>query len=444
MSEQPADFIQTLGTAFEAGLFAGRPGPITAAASARMTVPPTAIIAVGKAAGAMAEAARDACFSGKTGSDVLGLVVTNDENHRQIDGFTCIASAHPVPDARGLAAAAAVENLLLSLGVDDHLLLLISGGGSALLPAPALGLTLAQKIILNDALLASGLDIHAMNIVRRLFSRLKGGRLARVAAPARITQFLLSDVPDDRLESIASGPAVADPVPLDAAIELIMQHNLDRLDFVPPFLQGLKNGTVDAPVRCGDPVLRGVNSQVLASNAICRTAAEQQLRTSCPHLRVLEAPSLTGEAAVMAAQLARQILTETEAQRQTLKNTHSLGGCFGLVAGGETTVTLDMNAPGKGGRSQELALAFAAALHAAGAAAPRFWAVLAGGTDGRDGPTDAAGGIIHASQEFDQSAAMAALQSHNSYHYLQTHGQLLHRGPTGTNLADLALIIAQD
>ena len=179
---------------FAAALEAGAPGQITRDAYLKLEEKPSHVIALGKAAGAMATAVRDGGYDGP------GLVITTDENHRQIDGFDCIASAHPVPDERGLNAATTVETLVAGLGQTDHLLLLISGGGSALLPAPAIGISLAQKTALNDMLLASGLNIHAMNIVRRLFSRLKGGQLARLAAPARITQFLLSDVPGDNID----------------------------------------------------------------------------------------------------------------------------------------------------------------------------------------------------------------------------------------------------
>ena len=189
------------------------------------------------------------------GYDGPGLVITTDESHRNIDGFDCIASAHPVPDKRGLDAANTVEMLVAGLDHTDHLLLLISGGGSALLPAPANGISLAQKTALNDMLLASGLDINSMNVVRRLFSRLKGGQLARIAAPARITQFLLSDVPGDAPEAIASGLAVADQVPFDDALTLIRDHKLDRLDFVIPHLNSISNGNVAGPVRPGDPIL---------------------------------------------------------------------------------------------------------------------------------------------------------------------------------------------
>ena len=201
----------------------------------------------------------------------------------------------------------------MRLKADDHLLLLISGGGSALLPAPAVGISLEQKIALNDSLLASGLDIHDMNVIRRLFSTLKGGRLARLAAPAKITQFLLSDVPGDRLESIASGVAVADPVPFDYAKDLVKTHRLDQLDFVARHMAALtkynelaKNDEL-APVRPGDPCLDRVHSTILASNAQCRDAAANWLATEVPGLVQLDAPELAGEAQQMAHQLVKQI-----------------------------------------------------------------------------------------------------------------------------------------
>ena len=228
--------------AFAAGFAAGHPRDVTMAAMAGLADPPSCVIAIGKAGAAMAQAVRD------VGCNAPGIVVTHDEGFAAIDGMRCFASAHPVPDERGLDAGAAIAELAAGLGVDDHLLLLISGGDSALVPAPAEGITLADKQALNAALLASGMDIHAMNAVRRLFSRLKGGRLARLAAPARITQFLLSDVPGDRLESIASGPAVADPVDLDRVLALIADNRLDQLDFVKKMMARIHTGTADLPV----------------------------------------------------------------------------------------------------------------------------------------------------------------------------------------------------
>jgi len=414
-----------LKSAFDGALAAGQPKEITKTAC-QAIAPPTAVIAVGKAAGAMAEGAREA------GVTAPGMVITTDENHRQIAGFDCMAASHPVPDARGLFATESAMALADVLGADDHLLLLVSGGGSALLPAPAPGISLAQKIALNDALLASGLDIHDMNVVRRLFSSLKGGRLARLAAPAKITQFLLSDVPGDRLESIASGIAVADPVPLGYAVDLIEKHRLDRLDFVATHLAKITADPALAPVRPGDPVLDQVTSRILASNAQCRDAAAGSLANLVPDIHLLDAPELSGEAQDMARRLVDQICQHKASHR---------AGIFGLVAGGETVVTMDADCSGLGGRSQELALAFAQQMHAVGDAAPNHWAILAGGTDGRDGPTDAAGGLLTSAHKFDSDLAARALSQHDSYHFLKSHNCLVTTGATGTNLADLVLIL---
>ena len=423
-------FKKIISDGFSAALAAGIPDQITQEAYLELDQPPSHVIALGKAAGAMAKAVRDCGYEG------TGIVITTDENHRHIDGFNCIASAHPVPDRRGLNAANAVESLVSGLGETDHLLLLISGGGSALLPAPASGISLTQKIALNDVLLASGLDIHAMNVVRRLFSRLKGGQLARLAAPARITQFLLSDVPGDAPESIASGLAVADPVPLNDALELIRTQKLDRLDFVMPHLESIIANDVAGPVRPGDPILDRVTTRILASNAQCREAAVSYVQSVMPQLRCVDVPDLDGEASEMARRLAALVI-------QQHKQNVSRARPFGFVTGGETTVTLEIFNRGKGGRSQELALAFALAIRDAGSVAPQRWAILAAGTDGRDGPTDAAGGVITSEQAFDHAAARAALSGHTSYDYLRARNQLLKIGATGTNLADLVIVIAQ-
>ncbi len=423
-----AQFSEWVQIAFEAALRAGNPSLITELACAALTQP-TAIVAVGKAACAMAEGVRSAGFK------TPGILITTDENHRYIEGFNCLASSHPVPDIRGLRAADLVGSLAAGLDVNDHLLLLISGGGSALLPAPAAGISLAQKIVLNDALLASGLDIHDMNAIRRLFSRLKGGRLARIAAPAKITQFLLSDVPGDRLESIASGVAVADPVPLTYIEDLVRRSQLDKLDFVLPHMMVVANDKSLAPVRPGDPILERVFSQVLASNAQCRDAASASLAKSVPSMQHLAAPELFGEAQKMAVQLVAQICRHKAS---------GVSGTFGIVAGGETVVTMNIGSPGLGGRSQELALAFAYHMQLAGDAAPPHWTILAGGTDGRDGPTDAAGGVISSANKFNVDAAAVALDHHDSYNFLSSINGLLKTGATGTNLADLVLIICTD
>ena len=412
--------------AFAAGLAAGHPRDVTMAAMAGLADPPSCVIAIGKAGAAMAQAVRD------VGCNAPGIVVTHDEGFAAIDGMRCFASAHPVPDKRGLDAGAAIAELAAGLGADDHLLLLISGGGSALVPAPAEGITLADKQALNAALLASGMDIHAMNAVRRLFSRLKGGRLARLAAPARITQFLLSDVPGDRLESIASGPAVADPVDLDRALTLIADNRLDQLDFVKKMVARIHTGTADLPVRAGHVSVSRVKSHLLASNDLCRAAVSGCLSTAFPKAAQCALPPLAGDAAGLARELARTLAHDL-AHR-------SDGDDVWSVTGGETVVTLDDTA-GKGGRAQEMVLAFACEMHRLAADAPARWLALVGGTDGRDGPTDAAGAIIGSDDPFDLAAATAALAMHDSYPYLAARGQLLPATPTGTNLGDIALFL---
>jgi glycerate 2-kinase len=271
-------------------------------------------------------------------------------------------------------------------------------------------------------------------VIRRLFSKLKGGRLARLAAPAKITQFLLSDVPDDRLESIASGVAAADPVPLDYAKELVKNHRLDQLAFVAKHMAALAKNDELAPVRPSDPCLERVNSTILASNAQCREAAANCLATKMPGLVQVNAPELAGEA----QQMAQQFVTLVCQHKAIHSNSDQI---FGIVSGGETVVSMDSAATGRGGRSQELALAFACHMRKAGALAPANWAVLAGGTDGRDGPTDAAGGILTSRQNFDLGTATIALQSHDSYHFLTSQNSLVKTGATGTNLADLVLIV---
>lgn len=424
------DWQEAARKAFASALDAGHPARITADAVAELTRPPTAIMAIGKAAAAMASAAIDA--GGMNANDLRGIIVTNDENFTHIAGMDCYASAHPVPDERGIVAAQAVGAMAQSLGKDDHLLALISGGGSALLPAPATGITLAQKAVLNEALLASGMDIHQMNAVRRLFSTLKGGRLARLAHPAKITQLLLSDVPEDRLESIASGPFAADPVPLQTAFDLITQNRLDRLDFVAQHMVAIKAGTVDQPVRPNEPEINRVSSHILASNSLCQRVATQSMAAAVPSFMTATNQALmplTGDAVDCGVELARLVTAKT---RQ--------GNMFG-IAGGETTVVLGDGDVGKGGRSQELALAFACEM-AETDEPPRRWLVLAGGTDGRDGPTDAAGAIIQSGGPFDLLAAKAALAAHDAYHYLEARDQLLKVAPTGTNLGDLVIVIA--
>ena len=451
-SSAPLDaYKQAVATAFDAALAAGHPAQITADAMASLGHMPTAVIAIGKAAASMAGAVRAA------GCMAPGIMVTTDENFAEIDNMRCFASAHPVPDERGIIAAQAVGAFADNLTADDELLLLISGGGSALVPAPPSPLTLADKQSLNEALLASGLDIHAMNVVRRLFSDLKGGRLARRAHPASMTAFLLSDVPGDRLESIASGPAAPDPVPFEDAIRLMADHGLDQLPFARAHLAALAKDPSRQPVRPGDPVMDGVASHILASNQLCQDAAMTALMAAliggvdaCDQddagLASFALPPLVDDVRVCARHLATSVCAAAPASVATPATLANKAVTKYAVTGGETTVQLGDGPVGLGGRSQELALAFAAEMHDR-SDAPHRWVILAGGTDGRDGPTDAAGALITSDDTaldiWDRDAVAATLAAHDAHPFLDFHNLLLRVNPTGTNLADLAIVIAE-
>lgn len=401
-------------TAFAAALEAASPARALAPAINSLDVEPTFIIAIGKAAVAMAEACRN------SGLSAPGIMVTNRENAKNVPEFDLFIGGHPVPDEGSLRGAEAVMARLADLDEDDHLLVLLSGGGSALMALPMPGLTLDHKIRLNQALLASGLDIHAMNAVRRLFSRVKGGRLAACAAPARVTQWALSDVPGDALISIASGPFAAETTPHEETRGFLEISGLLEEDWVQETLARLNGGELEMPLLPGDPRLDIVTSSILASNRICVEAAQAALGMSS-----VELPELKGEASVMGQRLA-QLLIETK------------GPLVG-VGGGETVVSLP-GGHGLGGRSQELALSFLAAM--AKLDEQRDWVCLAAGTDGRDGPTDAAGGCVTSAMIRHGDAALAALKAHDAYHCLDAIGGLVRCPPTGTNLADLVIVLA--
>ncbi|MAH99678.1 MAG: hydroxypyruvate reductase [SAR116 cluster bacterium MED-G04] len=403
--------IKRANEAFDAALAAAAPGSAMAPALDRLDHRPTHILAIGKAASAMARACRD------HGLDAQGVIITNPENAADVEGFELIIGGHPVPDQGSMDGAKRAIELTSSLGPDDHLLVLLSGGGSALMTRPVGDLDLDHKRIINEALLARGMDIHRMNACRRLFSAVKGGRLAGLAAPARVTQWVLSDVPGDHLASIASGPFAPDPWSFDDAVGCVVEAGITRHDWATSVLDAMRKGDLPAPLRDGDPAFDRVETSILASNAICREAASNDLGDNTVSL-----PDLDGDAMAMGRTLAHAVMN---APAPLL-----------AVTGGETVVTLPQQ-HGLGGRSQALALSFLLAMEDA-----EFdWVLLAAGTDGRDGPTDAAGGLVTSGMRPDIDAARAALDGHDSYHYLDRIGGLLRCPPTGTNLADIAIVL---
>ncbi|EBA11511.1 glycerate kinase type-2 family protein [Roseobacter sp. CCS2] len=391
--QNPRDEVQRI---FGAGVAAA--DPFAAVQSGLDDVPvPALIVAVGKAARLMAKAAL-ARFAG-----VQCLVVTNYENAADLAGAAVMAAGHPVPDQNGADAAQAVIAALHA--AEGPVLALISGGGSALLPAPAGNLTLADKARVNDLLLGSGLDIVAMNLIRQQLSDLKGGGFLRHAAPQPVTALILSDVIGDDLSAIASGPTVG---PIGTVLDAVSLLQEAGLWAELPIVVRTHLQTAGAP----DPLPEAKNLLV-GSNEKSVTA----MKAAAGKAHVIATP-IEGDVAQAARLICDQAVIGT------------------TVWGGETTVVLRGN--GRGGRNQELALRIA--LEAARRGWTR-WTCLQGGSDGRDGPTDAAGGLVDQDTLGKIGDLDGLLANNDSYAALKEAGDLLMTDATGTNVADLGVMI---
>ena len=384
---------------FDAGVMAADPYAAVAGALDEVTSP-ALIIAIGKAARRMAEAALDRF------AQVPCLVVTNYENASELDGALVLAAGHPVPDEKGLAAARAVIDALHA--AQGPVLALISGGGSALLPAPAGDLSLADKAEVNALLLGAGLDIGAMNLVRQQLSDLKGGGFLRHAAPHKVTALILSDVIGDDLSAVASGPTTPPIGTAAQAIDILV--SADLWDRVPRAVQAhLQQATPPASLPDANNVLVGSNAQSVAALADAAGACH------------VFAEPVEGDVADAARLICEQAKPGVN------------------LWGGETTVVLHGN--GRGGRNQELALRVALEARKRGWTK---WVCLQGGSDGRDGPTDAAGGVVEQDTLEKISALDALLANNDSYAALKQAGDLLMTGATGTNVADLGVLIRRE
>ena len=341
---------------------------------------------------------------------------------RRFGPVTVIEGDHPIPGSSSLAAGNAALKYLSQLTPDDLLICLISGGGSALMIAPRVPLADLQS--LTSTLLACGARIDEINILRRHLDELKGGGLARSAASrgARIISLLLSDVVGNSIEAIASGPTAPDPTTNADAFLIIEKYNLKNK--IPASLPRSLNETL----KPNDPIFDGVQNTIIASNEIALRAAQVQAQREGFQTNIIRT-ELQGEASI----IGREIALQLKGSLQTLQRP------FCLLAGGETTVTLNGN--GKGGRNQELALAAVDVL-----AGLKDVMLISLATDGEDGPTDAAGAVVtgesaHRAESLGMSVA-DYLSRNDAYVFFDSLGDLVKTNPSGTNVNDLVLCFA--
>jgi hydroxypyruvate reductase len=371
-------------------------------------------------------AAVDAHYS--TAVALTGIVVAPHGDPQLAGRIEVLHGAHPVPDAAGAAATERMLALLATATAEDHVLALVSGGGSALLGLPA-GVSLAGYQRLCEALLRSGADIRAMNVVRRRLGAAAGGRLAQAAGEARVTALLVSDVVGDDPADIASGPLVADPSDDQQALAVLSRYRIE----IPEVTERLLAGALHPAPPASDPRWRRVVNRVVVGSAAALAAAQRTLQAS-GWPTVLLAADVTGDAVQAAewhAAVAKGVLA---------------GGGIGtpplaLLSGGETTVVLPASGAaewGRGGRNSTFALALALALPEG---AP-VWA-LAADSDGIDGIGGHAGAWVTPQlwQRVSRSEGRAALARHDSLGFFERAGSAFVTGATGTNVNDLRMLL---
>jgi len=378
------------------------------------------VVGAGKASAAMA-AALDKAWADV---NLSGIVVTRYGHAVPAGRIEIIEASHPVPDDMSAEAARRILAAVEGLTADDMVIALISGGGSALMVAPAQGMALADKMAVNRALLASGATISEMNAVRKHLSRIKGGRLALAAKPARVVSLLISDVPGDDPSEIASGPTVADPSDINNVREIVSRYALDLPENVRKVLEKgeetPKAGDIEEDIRL-----------IATPSLALQAAADEAVKLGLTPL--ILGDSLEGESKDVGAVMAGIALS---ASRKGLP----VKGPAVLLSGGETTVTIGKGLAGKGGRNTEFLLSLALTLKGAGG----IWAI-AGDSDGIDGVEDAAGALVTPDTLARMRKAGAdprqSLVGHDSYTAFKAVGDLVVTGPTLTNVNDIRAIL---
>jgi hydroxypyruvate reductase len=386
------------------------------------------VVGAGKATATMARA-----VEAIMGDRISGGVISVKYGHTVPLGYIdTVEAGHPLPDANGLAASQKIMALVAGAQPRDLIVVLLSGGGSALLPLPASGITLADKQTVTDLLLAHGATIHEINAIRKHLSGVKGGRLAQAAAPAAMVALILSDVVGDDLDVIASGPTVPDSSTFADCLEIVRRHAIfpDLPPGVRAHLEAGAAGQIEETPKADTHTWEHVRHLVVGSNGLALAAAahEAQARGYAPHMLSARIEGETHSVARMHAAMAREVLTSSR----------PLPPPACILSGGETTLHVKGN--GKGGRNQEFALTAALGIDGAESVV-----ILSAGTDGTDGPTDAAGALAdHATVRRARQEGLDIhryLANNDSYPFFKTLGDLIVTGPTGTNVMDMNVIL---
>ncbi|MBI2359340.1 MAG: glycerate kinase [Deltaproteobacteria bacterium] len=386
------------------------------------------VIGAGKAAARMAQAVEE-WLGGRLTAGIVNVKYGHATPLRIVGVHE---GGHPVPDEAGVRGTEAIIALLRRTGQKDLVLCLLSGGGSALLPCPAEGITLADKQLTTQALMACGARIQEVNAVRKHISRIKGGRLARLASPSTLVSLILSDVVGDDLGSIASGPTAPDTSTFADCLGILKRYGVT--DKVPcavrAYLEQGAGGAKEETPKASDPAFARTQNVIIGSNIQSVRAAKEKADALGYHSLILSS-FVEGEAREVAK-------VHAAIAREVRRTGHPVAAPACVISGGETTVTI--RGRGTGGRNQEFALAAAVALDGLAGVV-----VLSGGTDGTDGPTDAAGALADG-QSVSRALAMGlAAEEHlgenDSYRFFHQLGDLLITGPTFTNVMDLRLVL---
>lgn len=385
-------------------------------------------IGAGKASAAMAVAVENILGKRLKG----GIVCTKYGYVAHLSKLELVEAGHPIPDEKSLLGAQKTLHKIKSCNPNDLVICLLSGGASAIWCLPADNITPEEKMQTTEILLASGANIHQINTVRKHISMIKGGRLAQAIHPTRMISLALSDVVGDKLTSIGSGPTVGDPTTFQQALEVVNKYNL-RSRIPPSVLEHLRagvKGEIRETPEPEEPIFEHNIEYIIGSNKLALQTAERTARWLGYNTFILSS-EVTGEARLVGKELAGEI-------KNIYTNKNPVAPPAVLLCGGETTVTVKGN--GKGGRNQELVLSAALKLNGL-----KNILVASVGTDGSDGPTDAAGAFadgntVNRGKKLGLDAD-EHLERNNSYEYFDRLGDLIRTGPTGTNVMDIQVLI---